>query len=137
MAGYTDFYENAVQNYLFRGVAMPALTDLFFALFKTIPGEDGTGGTEVTETGYARSQVARSTGNWKDPSTATQGQCLNLVKIVWPVMNQAVAAAVVGIGAYDASASGNLLFTIDTNDITVDALGQPYIEINGMTVGLD
>jgi hypothetical protein len=44
-------------------------TSNFFGLFNTVPLADGTGGTEVTNSGYAR--VANTSGIFQDP--ATQG----------------------------------------------------------------
>lgn len=132
MPGWTDYWENAILNYTFRGTAMPALTDLHFALFTTLPDDAGAGGVEASATGYARAQVTRVGGNWKDPAIATQGDTLNLIKIVWPVQNAAIGS-VVGFGAFDAAGGGNLLFTVDSADVTVDTLGQPYIEINAFT----
>lgn len=133
MAGMTDFAENAIHNAMYRGVAFPTLTTLYFALFTALPADDGTGGTEVTATGYARVAVTANTTNFKDPSTATQGDVNNLTKIVWPVQNAAIPSSVLGFGWFDAPSGGNCWLVVDSNDITVDALGQPYIEIAGFT----
>lgn len=128
-----DFAENAIQNAMYRGVAFPSLPTLYFALFTTLPGVDGTGGTEVTATGYARVAVTADTTNFKNPATATQGQVQNLTKIVWPVQNAAIPAPVVGFGWFDAPSGGNCWLVVDSADVSVDALGQPYIEIAGFT----
>jgi len=78
MAGKADYLENLLLNCLFRGGGnVTALATTYVALFTTNPADDGTGGTEVTGTGYARVAVTSSSGNWKDPSTATQGQISN------------------------------------------------------------
>lgn len=136
MAGYTDFAENAIHNAMYRGVTFPVLPTLYFALFTTLPdGETGAGGVEVTATGYARAAVTCNTTNFKDPSIATQGDVNNSVKVVWPVFNIA-APLVVGFGIYDAAAAGNLWVMVDSADVTVDALGQPFIEIAGYTHSL-
>jgi hypothetical protein len=138
MAGLTDFAENAVANALYRGVTFPVLSTIYWALFTTLPdGELGTGGTEVTATGYARAATTCNTTNFKDPSTATQGQVQNLTKIVWPVQNAAIPTPVLGFGWYDASSGGNLWLVIDSADVSVDALGQPYIDISGFTQTFD
>lgn len=137
MAGYTDFAENAIHNAMYRGIAFPTLATLYFALYTTLPDSElGTGGVEVTAVGYARAAVASNTTNWKDPSIATQGDESNLVKIVWPVFNQAVGASVLGFAILDAPSGGNIWVVVDSNDVTVDALGQPFIEIAGFTHSL-
>jgi hypothetical protein len=133
MAGMTDFAENAIHNAMYRGTAFPTLNTIYFALFTALPADDGTGGTEVSATGYARVAMTANGTNFKDPSTATQGDVSNLVKIVWPVQNAAIPATVLGFGWFDAATNGNCWLVVDSNDISVDALGQPYIEIAGFT----
>lgn len=132
MAGYTDFAENAIANSVYRGVAFPSLPTHYWALFTTLPGEDGTGGVEPTAATYARVAVTADTTNYKNPASATQGQIQNLTKIVWPVFN-IVSASIVGFGWFDAITSGNCWMWIDSTDVAVDALGQPYVEISGFT----
>ena len=136
MAGLTDFAENAIQNSLYRGVAFPSLPTLYFALFTTLPGEDGTGGVEPTAPTYARVAMTADTNNFKNPASATQGQIQNLTKIVWPVFNIA-SANVVGFGWFDAAAAGNCWLWVDSTDVSVDALGQPFVEVAGFTHAID
>lgn len=131
-----NFMENAIHNAVYRGIAFPTLNTIYFALFTTLPAADGTGGVEVTATGYARVAVACNTTNFKDPATATQGQVQNLIKIVWPVQNAAIPTPVLGFGWFDAATVGNCWAVVDSADISVDTLGQPYIEIAGFTHAL-
>lgn len=126
MAGKTDYWEQSVLNYTFRAVAMPTITDIYIALFTTIPSADaGTGGTEVSGGSYARQLVTRSGGTaWKDPSTATQGLTENVAAITFPTAT-GNWGTITSVGVYDASTAGNLLYfgslasskTINTGDV--------------------
>ena len=110
MAGKTDYWENALLNYTFRAVAMPTITNIYVGLFTVIPSADaGTGGTEVSGGSYARQLVTRGTGEWKDPSTATQGLTENINAITFPTASGAWGT-VVAVGVWDASTGGNLLY---------------------------
>lgn len=108
MAHKSNFLENAILNYVYRGVAMPALTSLYCALYTTLPDEAGAGGVEVTGGSYARQAIARNTSEWKDPSTATQGMTENTNAITFPTAS-AGWGTVLGAGLLDASSGGNLL----------------------------
>lgn len=62
MSAKFDAFENALLDYLFRGVPIPDLGDtLYFALHTADPGEAGNQSTnEVTFTGYARVAIGRN-----------------------------------------------------------------------------
>lgn len=110
MAGKTDYTENNLLAFLFRGVAFPAPGNIYVGLYTTVPSADaGTGGTEVSGGAYARQQVARGTAEWKDPSAATQGETNNVNAVTFPVAS-ANWGTVVAAGVFDASTGGNLLY---------------------------
>jgi len=107
----TNYAENSILNTVFRGVAFPTLpASMYIAAYSVIPGEDGTGGTEITGAGYARVAVSRAAGSWKDPSTATQGQVDNTAEIAFPVATGDYPAAVVAVGVLDDPTAGNLWY---------------------------
>ena len=99
MAGKSDYFENAVLNTL-RNVSL-AVPNVYVALFTTLPGEDATGGVEVSGGSYAR-QV----GTFDAPAA---GSMASAADVVFP---QATAnwATIVGFGLYDAATNGNLLY---------------------------
>ena len=99
MAGKSDYFENAVLNTL-RNVSL-AVANVYVALFTTLPGEDATGGVEVSGGGYARTAVTFN------PPAA--GSMASAADVVFP---QATASwgTVVGFGLYDAASAGNLLY---------------------------
>lgn len=136
MAGWTDFAENAIHDAVYRGVAFPTLSTHYWALFTTLPNEAGAGGVEPTAATYARVPVPANTSNYKDPSSATQGEVKNLIKIVWPVLS-AAGANIVGFGWFDAAVAGNCWVWVDSTDRVQDTLSQPFVEINDFTHALD
>ena len=108
MNALTNYLENAWLDNLFRAVALPTWpAALHFGLFTAPPGETG-GGTEVSGNAYARVSVTRNTGNFKDPSSATQGEVKNLGAITFP---QATGSwgTIRDVGIFDAASAGNLL----------------------------
>lgn len=108
MAGKSNYLENALLNYVYRGTAMPAIGGLYLALFTTSPGEDGSGGVEVSGGSYARQNVARNTTEWKDPATGTQGMTENVNTQTYPTAS-APWGTIVAAGLYDNPTAGNLL----------------------------
>lgn len=126
MAAMTDFLENKLIDWLFRGQAIGITgasagagsgpTSLYVGLFTTNPTDTG-GGTEVSGGSYARVTVASSTTNWAGTQSAgstaassgTGGTTSNNGAITFPAPT-ANWGTVTGFGVFDASTSGNLLF---------------------------
>jgi hypothetical protein len=125
MAAYTDFFENKLWDWLFRGQALgitgatagagsgPA--NLYIGALTATP-TDSTAGTEVSGGSYARVTVASSLANWSGTqgagttvaSTGTTGGGSNNGAITFPAPT-ANWGVLTGIGIYDASTGGNLL----------------------------
>jgi len=68
MSGLSDYSAKNVMSYMTGQIPMPTLPSVYLALFTTAPTSDaGTGGTEVSGTGYSRVQVAgtiAAAGTW-------------------------------------------------------------------------
>lgn len=70
MPAFTDFAENKLIDWLWRGQALPALPAAwYFGLLTAVPGDDAAGLAEVAGGSYARVAVVRSLGNF----AGTQG----------------------------------------------------------------
>ncbi len=99
----SDFLEDVVLNHVLRpGNAYTPATSIEIALFIVLPGEDGTGGTEVSGGSYARQTV--TFGAPVSGVVANSGAVTFL---------QATAdwGLIAGIGLYeDVGAGGNLLY---------------------------
>jgi len=112
----SDYLENKLVDYVFRGQAYTAPTTVYFAL-ATAAGSDAACGTEVTGGSYARVAVTSSLANWAGTqsagsttaSTGTSGTISNNAAITFPAPT-ANWGTVVEYCVFDASTSGNLLF---------------------------
>ena len=126
MAAWSDFAENKLVDWFFRGQAIGITgasaaagtgpTNLYVGLLTAAPSDTG-GGTEVTGGSYARVTYASSLANWAGTQSAgstvassgTTGTTSNNNAITFPAPS-ANWGTVTHIGVYDASTSGNLLF---------------------------
>lgn len=125
MAAMSDFLENKLIDFIFRGQALGVTgasaaagtgpTSLFVGLYTTTPA-DASGGVEVTGGSYARTAVTSSLANWAGTqaaasttvSSGTVGTTTNNAPIVFPTPT-ANWGTVVAFGIFDAVAGGNLL----------------------------
>jgi hypothetical protein len=140
MAAFTDFAENKIIDWLFRGQAIGITgasagagsgpTSLFVGLLTGNP-TDSTGGTEVTGGSYARVAVSSALANWAGTqgaattvaSSGATGTTSNNAAITFPAPT-ANWGVITGFGIYDASTGGNLLIygalttskTVNNND---------------------
>lgn len=104
MAGFSDYVENAVLNWL-RGTAMPtAPAGMFVGLFSSDPTDAATGGTEVTTTIRAAGRPGATFGA---PNAA--GTIANTALIDFGTA--AAAATVSHYAVFDAASGGNKLFS--------------------------
>lgn len=125
MAAMSDFLENKLIDFIFRGQALGITgasaaagtgpTNLYFALLTAAPSDTG-GGTEVTGGSYARVNVASSLVNYAGTqaaastvaSSGSSGTTSNNGVITFPAPT-ANWGVVSHFGVYDASSAGNLL----------------------------
>ncbi len=114
MSSASNALEELIGNHLLRTGTWVKPTNIYMALFTTLPGEDGTGGVEVTGGSYARISVGPSDANWNAPSGGS-GEFSNAVVFTYaaPTANW---NNVVGAALYDASTGGTMLSkaTLDT-----------------------
>lgn len=126
MAAWSDFAENKLIDWFFRGQAIGITgasaaagtgpTSLYVGLLTAAPSDTG-GGTEVSGGSYARVTVASSMANWAGTQSAgsttassgTGGTTSNNSTITFPAPT-ANWGVVTHVGVYDASSGGNLMF---------------------------
>ena len=137
MAAMTDFLENKLIDFLFRGQALglngataaagSGPTTLWVGLLTAAP-TDSTAGTEVTGGSYARVAVTSSLANWAGTqaaasttaSTGTSGTTSNNGTITFPAPT-ANWGVVVAVGIWDAVTGGNLLiYGLQTPNKTIN-----------------
>jgi hypothetical protein len=116
MAALSDYLENKLVDFVFRGQPFTPPTTLYVALFTTADNDAGSQRVEVSGGSYARVAVASSLANWAGTqgagttvaSTGTSGTTSNNNSITFPAPT-AGWGTVVGIGIFDAATGGNEL----------------------------
>jgi len=116
MTALTNYTENKLIDHIFRGQTFTAPTNLYVGLYTANPSDTG-GGTEVTGGSYARVTVACSLANWAGTQSAgstvassgTGGTTSNNGAITFPSPT-ANWGTITGVGVFDASSAGNLLW---------------------------
>lgn len=107
---FSNYAAQAVLNSLFGKTsnfgALASAPTIYVALFTTMPGEDGTGGTEVSGGSYAR--VATVAGDWNAATSADPSVVDNANAVTFPEATGAWGT-VVGFGLFDAATVGNYL----------------------------
>jgi hypothetical protein len=119
MSSASNYLEEQIGTHLLRTGSWTKPAALYVALFTTLPAEDGTGGVEVSGTGYARVQHDAADANWTAP-TGGNGLYSNngAVQFGSPTANW---GSIVGFGLYDASVAGNyLLGALFASPVTVN-----------------
>jgi hypothetical protein len=133
MAHFTDYLEQKVLEYVFRGQPFAQPSALYVGLFTVLPTSDaGTGGTEVSGGGYQRMSLGTLSSAWT-AWTAASG-IRNAADISFP---QATTAwgTVVGMGIWDAATGGNLLaFAAFTTGKPVNSGDVLIIKANDITI---
>ncbi len=114
MAGFSDYLENKVLDYVLSGGSFSQPGTKYLALYTTAPTDAG-GGTELSGSAYARQSCA---------FTTTSSASTNTSAVEWPTAT-GNWGTIVAVGIFDASTSGNLLAwsnltssrTIETGDV--------------------
>ena len=145
MANMTDYLENKIDDWLFRGQPFTPPATKYIGLFTAAPTDAG-GGTEVSGGGYARVAIADSLADWAGTqaagsttaSTGTGGTVSNNVPITFPAPT-AAWGSIVAFGIFDALTGGNLLFYADlTTPKTVNSGdAAPSFGNGALTVQID
>jgi len=129
----SDFQHHLFMEKVFHGIDWTVYTDIFVALFITLPNLAGSGGQEVNDVGtnYTRISVPVGSGNW-DVSGLEYS---NAEDITYGVPS-ATWGTIVGAGLYDASTGGHLLYTapLTTSKSVSAGDGAPKILANQLRI---
>jgi hypothetical protein len=117
MAAMSDYLENKIIDFVFRGQTFTPPATLYVALFTTADNDAGSQRVEVSGGSYARAAVTSSLANWAGTqgtgtttaSTGTGGTTSNNNAITFPAPT-AGWGTIVGIGIFDAATAGNELW---------------------------
>ena len=115
MASLTNYTQNKIIDWLFRGQVFAPPATLYFALVTTASSA-AANGTEVAGNNYARVAVASSLANWAGTqgagttaaSSGTSGATSNNGVLLWPTPS-ASWGTIVGVEVWDAATAGNYL----------------------------
>ena len=133
MSALSNYLENLIVNNVLGQAAMPAIPNVYIALFTAGPTDSG-GGTEASGTGYARVNLTNNTTNFP---TATTGLKQNATVITFPTAG-ASWGTITHFGIYDASTSGNLLIHGALDSAKAVGTGDaPSLAIGALSVHLD
>tara|TARA_R110000868_G_scaffold266060_1_gene524957 strand:- start:722 stop:1192 length:471 start_codon:yes stop_codon:yes gene_type:complete len=155
MAAMSDFLENKIIDWLFRGQAIGVTgasaaagtgpTSVYVGLLTAAPSDTG-GGTEVTGGSYARVTVASSLANWAGTqaaastvaSSGTTGTTSNNGSITFPAPT-ANWGLITHFGIYDAVTTGNLLFygALTTSKTVNSGDSAPLFSAAALSVQID
>lgn len=155
MAAMSDFLENKIIDFLFRGQALGITgasaaagsgpTSLYLGLYTVNPTDTG-GGTEVTGGSYARVAVSSSLANWAGTqaaastvaSSGTSGTTSNNAAITFPAPT-AAWGIVTGFGIFDAASGGNLLIwgALTTNKTINNGDAAPLFSAASLSIQID
>lgn len=155
MSAWSDFAENKLIDWFFRGQALGVTgasaaagtgpTTLYVGLLTAAPSDTG-GGTEVSGNAYARVAVASNTTNWDNTqnlnttavSSGTTGTTRNSIVITFPTPTPSGWGLVTHAAVFDASSGGNLLFwsALGTSK-TINANDTVTFPVNSLTFQID
>lgn len=107
-SGISNFYDQALLNYLVGAGSLTPPANIFVALFTTSPGKANSGGVEVSGGSYARVSVTNNGTNW----TVASGVATNANQIQFPTAT-ANWGTIVTVAYYTASSAGNLIWFSD------------------------
>lgn len=123
MSNATNTLEELIGDHLLRTATWSKPANIYVGLFTVMPGDDGTGGTEVTGGSYARVQCGPGDSYWTGPTGGT-GAYTNAVVVSFPLPT-ANWGSVAGYGLFSASSSGTLyVYKAFTAPVTI-SLGDP------------
>lgn len=144
MAAMTDYLENKIIDWLFRGQTFTPPAGLHMGLLTAAPS-DSAAGTEVSGNGYARVNLAPTLANWAGTqaagsttaSTGNTGTTSNNSAVNFPTPT-ASWGTVTHFAIYDAASAGNMLFygaltiskTINQNDTVSFAAAALTVQID-------
>ena len=137
MAAMSDYLENKIIDYIFRGTTTAFNPTTVYIGLHTSATNDAGGGTEVSGGSYAREQVGPGDANWANTAggsgavnSGTGGLTDNLADITFTTAS-ASWGTVSHVAIWDAVSGGNMLFhgsltaskTIDNGDTFKFAIG--------------
>lgn len=145
MANMSNYLENKLIDFLFRGVSFTPPSTLYIALCTAPSAENLTGSTisEISGGNYSRVALASNTTNWSTTnndngatSSGTEATTKNSVTINWNSVTW--SGSVTDIAICDSLTGGNLLFYSSLSSSKNVAVGDSIsFAINALSIQID
>lgn len=145
MASMSNYLENKLIDFLFRGVAFSPPSTLYVALCTSAPTDSSTGSTisEVSGGNYSRQSLAASNTNWYTTngdtgatSSGTNGTTGNAATLTWAGVTW--TGTVTDVAICDAATGGNVLFYASLAAAKTVASGDSIsFAANSLTIQID
>ena len=114
----STYFENLMLG-LLKGSSIGANSTFYLGLFLSNPGENGTSGTEITYTNYARKAIG-----FTAPATSGTGKMIQNDQLIDFAEANSSAGTVTYVGVFDSLTSGNMYL--------YGALDQPLVVQSGV-----
>lgn len=124
MSDLSDYLENELLDHVLRNSSYTPPSAVYLGLYTTAPTDAG-GGTEVSGSGYARQAITFG-------SAASGGTISNTAAVAFTAAGGNFGA-ILAVGIFDASTTGNLLFWKAITSVTIndgDTLNFPIGDID-------
>lgn len=112
MAGISNYLENGLLDWWLRNQTLTIPATCYWRLYSANPDwETGTGGTEMSGTGYtAGGQAYTMSGGWSVASQGSNGgyRLTNTTGVTWTCGSD--WPAITGVALWDSNSGGNMLF---------------------------
>lgn len=145
MANMSNYLENKLVDFLFRGVSFTPPATLYLALCTADPTDTSTGSTisEISGGNYTRQSLTSNTSNWSTTngdnaatSSGTNGTTLNSVQVSWNSVTW--TGTVTSVAVCDAASGGNVLFYATLASSKTVASGDSIsFGINSLSIQID
>jgi hypothetical protein len=145
MANMTNYLENKLIDFLFRGAAFSAPSTLYIALCTASPTDASTGSTitEISGGNYARQSITSNTTNWSTTnsdnaatSSGATGTTTNSVSVTWSGVTW--SGTVTSLAICDSLTGGNVLFYSNLVSSVIIASGDSIsFGINALSIQID
>lgn len=147
MAAMSNYLENKLIDYVFRGQSYTPPGNTWIGLLTTGTSDANTGQVEVSGGNYARVQVGSTLLNWSATqgssntsiSVGDNGTTYNINAITFPVPTGANWGVITAFGMYDAVTGGNLLFygNLTTPKTVNNGDAAPTFSASALSIQLD
>jgi hypothetical protein len=126
---FGPYLAQSILDLLFRNTIV-SVTTVYAALFSVAPSDDGTGGTEISASGYTRKSASFA--------AYASGRCYLSSNVSFTTNAPAAWGAIAAVAYYTASSGGSFMVQSAISPVPTVGLGSPFALSSADTyVGLD